>query len=360
MATSGSEDDEAQDYLRLLREGTRDEKIWARSRLSLIFERRGMLEEATELLEANGRAGVRDRALFTQLASLYRRLGRHDDADAAMAEASKAGKAMSLSPIRPADRSIVACDPDQCAYCGHRNSDRRVLCKGCHRPWRGEVDAPPAGGAVTVSRAAPAGARPSSVFLVRNVDPGQDRIALQRVAGEVGTILTPNEEILYIALQNRTALSMKKDSAVATSNRLILYRPSMLGRVTFADFPWEDVVNVTIRDGLISSELQAEVSGGRREVVGNLDKAQTRRLYSVCQQKEQEWREKRRARRMEEDRARAGGVQVNVPVLQAGAEGNPGEQDPVARLAKAKAMLDQGLISEAEYESLKAKIIASF
>jgi hypothetical protein len=32
----------------------------------------------------------------------------------------------------------------------------------------------------------------------------------------------------------------------------------------------------------------------------------------------------------------------------------------VEKLAKAKAMLDQGLITEAEYESLKAKIIASF
>jgi hypothetical protein len=34
-------------------------------------------------------------------------------------------------------------------------------------------------------------------------------------------------------------------------------------------------------------------------------------------------------------------------------------EDPVAKLAKAKQMLDQGLISEAEYDTLKAKILSS-
>lgn len=83
-----SGDEEAQYLLGLLREGTPDEKIEARDRLSLIFESRGMLEEAIELLEANGRAGIRTRQLFTHLSSLYRRVGRDDAADASLAEAA--------------------------------------------------------------------------------------------------------------------------------------------------------------------------------------------------------------------------------------------------------------------------------
>jgi hypothetical protein len=89
--------------------------------------------------------------------------------------------------------------------------------------------------------------------------------------------------------------------------------------------------------------------------MGNLDKAQVRRLYGISQQKEQEWREKRRIRDMEEARARSGGVHFAPQ-----AAATPGADDPVQKLAKAKAMLDQGLITEPEYESLKAKIIASF
>lgn len=83
-----NDDQAAEHWLRLLRDGTPDQQIEARERLSWIFERRGMLEEATDLLEGNGRAGVRTRALFTRLARLYRELGRDDDAIAASTEAA--------------------------------------------------------------------------------------------------------------------------------------------------------------------------------------------------------------------------------------------------------------------------------
>lgn len=191
---------------------------------------------------------------------------------------------------------------------------------------------------------------------VQQIDPGQDREQLARVASGVGTILTPNEEILYVALQNATALSLRKDSVVATNNRIIFYRPSVLGRVDFADYLWEDVRNVAIKEGLLAADLTVELIDGRVDQAGNLDKTQVRRLYAICQQKEQEWREKRRVRDMEEARARSGGIQMNVPQLGGGA---PAE-DPTQKLARAKAMLDQGLISEAEYETVKAKILSSF
>ncbi len=191
---------------------------------------------------------------------------------------------------------------------------------------------------------------------VQQIDPDQDPGTLAKVAGDVRSILTPNEEILYIALQNATALSLKKDSVVATNNRLVLYRPSMLGRVDFADYQWEDVKNVSIKEGFLAADFTVVLTDGREDRASNLDKTQVRRLYAICQQKEQEWREKRRVRGLEEARARSGGIQMNAPQMSPGA---PAE-DPVAKLAKAKAMLDQGLISEAEYEGLKAKIISSF
>lgn len=193
---------------------------------------------------------------------------------------------------------------------------------------------------------------------IRDADPGQDQAALQAVAREVATILTPSEEILFIALQNRTAISLKRDSVVATSNRLVNYRPSVLGRRDFADFPWEDVKDVRLKDGMLSSEVHVELIDGRAEVAGNLDKGQARRFYGIAQAKEQEWREKRRIRDLEEARARSGGIQMGAPSPQPSATAPAGE-DPVEKLGKAKAMLDQGLISEAEYESVKAKIIAS-
>ena len=59
---------------------------------------------------------------------------------------------------------------------------------------------------------------------IRYTDASQEAEALQKVAADVAKILTPNEEILYIALQNNTALSIVKDSVVATTNRIICYK----------------------------------------------------------------------------------------------------------------------------------------
>lgn len=190
---------------------------------------------------------------------------------------------------------------------------------------------------------------------IRNVDPSQETEAVQHIAEEVTKILTPNEEILYIAMQNATALSVRQDCVVATNNRVILYRPDVLGRVAFDNFLWQDVKNAEIHQGVFSSEFQIETVDERHDAIGNLDKEQAQRLYGVCQQLDQEWREKRRVREMEQDRARSGGVFLGAT---AGAPSAVAE-DPVEKLAKAKAMLDQSLISEIEYETLKAKILAA-
>lgn len=189
---------------------------------------------------------------------------------------------------------------------------------------------------------------------IRHTDTTQETESLQRVAVEVSKILTPNEEILYIARQGNVALSLRKDSVVATSNRVIAYRPGLLGRVVFQDFLWQDVEDAKISQGFLSTEFTVTTAQGEPLVVGGLDKDQAKRLYAICQQMEQEWREKRRVREMEEARARSGGVYLGS-VEGAGAQA----EDPVAKLGRAKKMLEQGLISEAEYESVKAKILSS-
>ena len=83
-----SEDQEANHYLGVLRDGNPQDQILARDRLSHIFERRGMVQQAVELLESNARAGVTEPRLYMTLSSHYRALGRAADADAAMAHAA--------------------------------------------------------------------------------------------------------------------------------------------------------------------------------------------------------------------------------------------------------------------------------
>ena len=86
-----------------------------------------------------------------------------------------------------------------------------------------------------------------------------------------------------------------------------------------------------------------------------LGKEQAKEVYRACQFQEQSWREKRRVRELEEMRARSGGVHLGgLPGAPAGGDD---ARSPQARLQRAKDMLDEGLLSDAEYEQVKARIL---
>jgi hypothetical protein len=99
-----SEDEEATYCLSLLRDGDRHQKIVARERLSQLFEKRGMLDEAAQCLESNIREGVRDPRVYQRLAGVYRRQGRHELADEVLVEARRLAERMTRPPAPGARR----------------------------------------------------------------------------------------------------------------------------------------------------------------------------------------------------------------------------------------------------------------
>jgi hypothetical protein len=83
-------------------------------------------------------------------------------------------------------------------------------------------------------------------------------------------------------------------------------------------------------------------------------------MYRICQQHDQVWREKRRIRELEELRAKSGGVQISGSSAGLGAANSAagGESEPARRLRQAREMLEAKLISDSEFESIKAKIVS--
>ena len=95
--------------------------------------------------------------------------------------------------------------------------------------------------------------------------------------------------------------------------------------------------------------------GAQGALFSGLRKDQAQAVYRICQTQDQAWREKRRVRELEELRARSGGIQVSSgPVMGA----SSAEGDAVRRLQEAKQLLDARLITDAEYEAIKAKIVS--
>ena len=109
-----------------------------------------------------------------------------------------------------------------------------------------------------------------------------------------------------------------------------------------------------------ASDLASEGSSGSRrlEFLG-LRKSEAQAVYRICQAQDQAWREKRRIRELDELRARSGGIHMmSAPGAAPFAAASAGPSDAVRRLQEAKQMLDAKLITDAEYESIKARIVS--
>jgi hypothetical protein len=195
------------------------------------------------------------------------------------------------------------------------------------------------------------------------VEDGGTRTAVTQLQ----SILTASETLEVWAMQRRLfALNHRRLIVAATSGRLIALARGLFGGFTLTDVRWQDLKEVQIQSGIFAATLTiaafaspdlASASGPTRLLVyPGLVKAQAEALYRIAQGHDQAWREKRRIRDLEEMRARAGGVQLGS--LGGSASMGSGNGDVASRLQQAKTMRDSGLISDSEYESLKAKIIS--
>jgi len=193
---------------------------------------------------------------------------------------------------------------------------------------------------------------------------------LQRPLEYLRSVLIPSETLEAWAVQHRLyALTHRRILVAATSGRLIMITRHLLGGFDVSDIRWQDLEEVTLRVGIVAANLSVRAgkaadlasqgaTGARRLDFVGLRKEQAQAVYRICQAQDQAWREKRRIRELEELRARSGGIQVSSAPAPMAA-GASGVSDSVRRLQEAKQMLDARLITDAEYEAIKAKIFAS-
>lgn len=193
-------------------------------------------------------------------------------------------------------------------------------------------------------------------------DPSTHR-ALDTLRG----LLTSGETLEAWALQHRLfALTHRRVCVAATSGRFISLSRRLLGGYDSSDIRWQDLKETRISAGIlcadltliakVSSDMNIAPESNRELVFDGLRKDQAQSIYRICQQHDQVWREKRRIRELEELRAKSGGVQIgNSPAF---SDGDSGQSEPTRRLRQAREMLDGKLITDSEYESIKAKIVS--
>ena len=197
-----------------------------------------------------------------------------------------------------------------------------------------------------------------------------DEAGLDKPLADLRSVLIPGETLEAWAIQRRLfALGHRRVLVAATSGRLILITRPLLGGFALVSVRWQDLEEVTLRVGVFAADLGVRagkatdlaslaVTGAQRVELKGLRKGQAQAVYRICQGQDQAWREKRRVRELEELRARSGGIQVLAGAPLGGAAAGAGD-DAVHRLQEAKRLLDARLITDSEYEAIKAKIVAS-
>lgn len=197
-----------------------------------------------------------------------------------------------------------------------------------------------------------------------------DNLGLSGALATLQGLLTSGETLEAWAAQRRLyALTHRRALIAATSGRFISLRRRLFGGYDSADIRWQDLKETRISAGIIAADLTVIAQSSSDLNIGaevnrvwsfeGLHKDQAQAMYRICQQHDQVWREKRRVRELEELRAKSGGVQISG--AQSGYSGDAAgaESDPARRLRQAREMLDAKLISDSEFESIKAKIVSA-
>jgi len=195
-----------------------------------------------------------------------------------------------------------------------------------------------------------------------------DGDGVEKPLAELRSVLIPGETLEAWAIQRRIfALSHRRVLIAATSGRLVVLVRRLIAGFDVSTIRWQDLEEVTLRVGVIGADLTLRAGkatdlaslgaqGSQRVEFQGLRKEQAQAVYRICQAQDQAWREKRRVRELEELRARSGGIQLMSGAAAAGATA---DGDAVRRLQEARKLLDAKLITDAEYEAIKARIVSS-
>lgn len=198
-------------------------------------------------------------------------------------------------------------------------------------------------------------------------DNSSEDFHLNKALEHLNSVLVTGETIEAWAIQRRLfALISRRILIAATSGRFIKIKRGLLGGFDMTDFRWQDLGDAKIKVGIFGADIFMKIYGSadlaiskdsnQILVLPGFRKEQAEKIYRLAQAQDQSWREKRRIRELEEMRAKSGGVTIgtnggNQPA------GNV-SQDAAAKLQQAKQMLDNKLITDSEFESIKARIIS--
>jgi hypothetical protein len=113
----------------------------------------------------------------------------------------------------------------------------------------------------------------------------QDPKAIEKIISKLDNLLMSNEEIGYIAVQKKPAVTILPDSIVVTNKRIILCKPKNLGlSMEFVDYDWDDIAASFVKEGILGAEFTFSTKSDLTHTVDYLPKNQARKLYTFAKE----------------------------------------------------------------------------
>ena len=113
----------------------------------------------------------------------------------------------------------------------------------------------------------------------------QDPIAIEKITAKLHNLLMKNEEIGYIAVQKKPAITLFPESIVVTNKRIIICKPKNFGlSMDFIDYDWDDITASFVKENILGSEFSFSTKSDLSLSIDYLPKNQARKLYTFAKE----------------------------------------------------------------------------
>ncbi len=113
----------------------------------------------------------------------------------------------------------------------------------------------------------------------------QDPKAIEKITSKLNDLLMKNEEIGYIGVQKKPALTVFPDSIVLTNKRIIICQPKNLGlSMDFVDYTWDQIEGTFVKENILGSEFSFSTKTDMTVSIDYIPKIQARKIYTFAKE----------------------------------------------------------------------------
>ena len=218
----------------------------------------------------------------------------------------------------------------------------------------------------------------------------QDPKAIEKIASKLSDLLMKNEEIGYIAVQKKPAITVLPDSIVLTNKRIIICKPKNLGlSMDFIDFTWDEIEGTFVKENILGSEFSFSTKTNMDVSIDYIPKIQARKIFTYAKEQLDILKngassapifpdeipvvpvdEEEVIEEMETEEVTSFAeimpvvphysepIQENVASTTENKSGELSQDELFAKLQNYKKLLDNGLILQGEYDAFKKEILS--